>query len=163
MSVLVDTLDELRQHLAPILTGRAGPDAGEVGPAVLMLMGAILWRKDPGPVEVRAPGMAWVSFAGERYLLRYDPHAAGRGAARLGQRRAPARGRRRDRPVRGHGVRRHVGWLGRIPSGRLGRTVRGSMSIIGGLPESTARRPAWSGTEDPFWSPLLAGPEILAV
>ena len=75
MSVLVDTLDELRQHLAPILTGRAGPDAGEVGPAVLALIGAILWRKDPGPVEVRAPGMAWVSFGGKRYLFRYDPHA----------------------------------------------------------------------------------------
>ena len=75
MSVLVDTLDELRQHLAPILTGRAGPDAGQVGPAVLTLVGVILWRKDPGPVEVRAPGMAWVSLGGERYLLRYDPHA----------------------------------------------------------------------------------------
>jgi hypothetical protein len=75
MSVPVDTLDELRQHLAPILTGRAGPDAGQVGPAVLTLVGVILWRKDPGPVEVRAPGMAWVSFGGERYLFRYDPHA----------------------------------------------------------------------------------------
>jgi hypothetical protein len=75
MSVPVNTLDELRQHLAPVLTGRAGPDVGEVGAAVLTLMGAILWRKDPGPVEVRAPGMAWVSLRGERYLLRYDPHA----------------------------------------------------------------------------------------
>jgi Integron cassette protein VCH_CASS1 chain len=75
MPVLVDTLDELRRHLAPVLTGRAGPDAGEVGPAVLALLGAVLWRKDPGPVEVRAPGMAWVSLGGERYLLRYDPHA----------------------------------------------------------------------------------------
>jgi hypothetical protein len=44
-------------------------------PAVLALIGAVLWRKDPGPVEVRAPGMAWVSLGGERYLLRYDPHA----------------------------------------------------------------------------------------
>ena len=75
MSVPVATLDELRQHLAPVLTGRAGPDAGQVGPAVLTLLGALLWRKDPGPVEVRAPGMAWVSLGGERYLLRYDPHA----------------------------------------------------------------------------------------
>ena len=75
MPVLVDTLDELRRHLAPVLAGRAGPDAGEVGPAVLALLGAVLWRKDPGPVEVRAPGMAWVSLGGERYLLRYDPHA----------------------------------------------------------------------------------------
>ena len=75
MPVLVDTLDELRRHLAPVLTGRAGPDAGEVGPAVLTLIGAILWRKDPGPVEVRGPGMAWVSLGGERYLVRYDPHA----------------------------------------------------------------------------------------
>ena len=75
MSVPVTTLDELRQHLAPVLTGRAGPDAGQVGPAVLTLLGAILWRKDPGPVEVRAPGMAWVSLGGERYLLRQDPHA----------------------------------------------------------------------------------------
>ena len=75
MSVPVTTLDELRQHLAPVLTGRAGPKAGEVGPAVLALIGAVLWRKDPGPVEVRAPGMAWVSLGGERYLFRYDPHA----------------------------------------------------------------------------------------
>ena len=75
MSVLVDTLDELQQRLAPVLTGRAGPDAGEVGAAVLTLIGAILWRKDPGPVEVRGPGMAWVSLGGERYLVRYDPHA----------------------------------------------------------------------------------------
>ena len=75
MSVLVTTLDELQQHLAPVMTGRAGPDAGKVGPAVLALVGAVLWRKDPGPVEVRAPGMAWVSLGGERYLFRYDPHA----------------------------------------------------------------------------------------
>jgi hypothetical protein len=73
MSVLVDMLDELRRHLAPVLTGR--PSAGAVGPAVLTLLGAVLWRKDPGPVEVRAPGMAWVSLGGERYLLRYDAHA----------------------------------------------------------------------------------------
>jgi hypothetical protein len=75
MSVLVDTLDELQRHLAPVLAGRADPQAGKVGPAVLALVGAILWRKDPGPVEVRAPGMAWVSLGGEKYLLRYDPHA----------------------------------------------------------------------------------------
>ena len=75
MPVLVTTLDEFRRHLAPVLAGRAGPDAGAVGPAVLTLLGAILWRKDPGPVEVRAPGLAWVSLGGERYLLRYDPHA----------------------------------------------------------------------------------------
>jgi hypothetical protein len=75
MPVLVDTLDELQQHLAPVLTGRADPEVGEVGPAVLALIGAVLWRKDPGPVEVRAPGMAWVSLGGERYLFRYDPHA----------------------------------------------------------------------------------------
>jgi hypothetical protein len=75
MSVLVDMLDELRRHLAPVLTGRADPQAGKIGPAVLALMGAVLWRKDPGPVEVRGPGLAWVSLGGERYLLRYDPHA----------------------------------------------------------------------------------------
>ena len=75
MPVLVDTLDELRRHLAPVLAGRAGPDGGQVGPAVLTLLGVILWRKDPGPVEVRAPGLAWVSLGGERYLLRHDPHA----------------------------------------------------------------------------------------
>ena len=75
MSVPVNTLDELRQHLAPVMTGCAGFDANKVSPAVLTLLGAILWRKDPGPVEVRAPGMAWVSFGGERYLFRYDPHA----------------------------------------------------------------------------------------
>ena len=75
MPVLVTTLDELRRHLAPVLTGRAGAQVGEVGPAVLALIGAVLWRKDPGSIEVRAPGMAWVSLGGERYLLRYDPHA----------------------------------------------------------------------------------------
>jgi hypothetical protein len=75
MSVLVNTLDELQRHLAPVLAGCAGLDAGEVDPAVLALVGAILWRKDPGPVEVRAPGMAWVRLGGERYLLRHDPHA----------------------------------------------------------------------------------------
>ena len=75
MPVLVDTLDELRRHLAPVLAGRADPEAGAVGPAVLALVGAVLWRKDPGPVEVRAPGLAWVSLGGERYLLRHDPHA----------------------------------------------------------------------------------------
>jgi hypothetical protein len=75
MSVLVDMLDELRRHLAPVLAGHADPQAGKISPAVLTLIGAILWRKDPGPVEVRAPGMAWVSLGGERYLLRYDAHA----------------------------------------------------------------------------------------
>jgi hypothetical protein len=75
MPVLVDTLDELQRYLAPVMTGRADPQVGEVGPAVLALMGAVLWRKDPGPVEVRGPGLAWVSLGGERYLFRYDSHA----------------------------------------------------------------------------------------
>jgi hypothetical protein len=35
MPVLVTMLDELRRHLAPVMTGRADPQAGEVGPAVL--------------------------------------------------------------------------------------------------------------------------------
>ena len=74
MPVPIDTLDEFQQHFLQVM-GRAGPHAGKVGPAVLALVGAVLWRKDPGPVEVRAPGLAWVSLGGERYLLRYDPHA----------------------------------------------------------------------------------------
>src|SRR4051794_41558130 len=106
MSVPVNTLDKLQQYLAPVMTGRAGPYAGEVGPAVLTLVGAILWRKDPGPVEVRAPGMAWVSLGGARYLLRYDPHAR-RVEVRRGSGRGelPPRGARETHPAQGLAVR----------------------------------------------------------
>ena len=42
---------------------------------MLTLTGAILWLKDPGPIEVRAANMAWVAMGGAKYLLRYDQHS----------------------------------------------------------------------------------------
>ena len=42
MSVPVTTLDEFRRHLAPVVTGRVGPDAGEIGPAEIMAFIAAL-------------------------------------------------------------------------------------------------------------------------
>ena len=42
MSVPVTTLDEFQRHLASVMTGRADPQAGQVRPAVLTLLGALL-------------------------------------------------------------------------------------------------------------------------
>jgi hypothetical protein len=74
MSVPIGTLDELQQFLARAM-GHTGDRVGKVGPAVLTLTGAILWLKDPGPIEVRAANMAWVAIGGAKYLLRYDQHS----------------------------------------------------------------------------------------
>ena len=74
MSVSIATLDELQQHLARAI-GHAGDRARKLGPAALTLAGAILWLKDPGPIEVRGGNIAWVAIGGAKYLLRYDPHA----------------------------------------------------------------------------------------
>jgi len=74
MSVPIATLDELQQFLARAM-GHTGDRTGKVGPAVLTLTGAILWLKDPGPIEARAANMAWVAFGGAKYLLRYDQHS----------------------------------------------------------------------------------------
>jgi hypothetical protein len=73
MSVSIATLDELQQHLARA-TGHAGDRARKLSPAALTLSGAILWLKDPGPIEVRGGNIAWVAIGGVKYLLRYDPH-----------------------------------------------------------------------------------------
>ena len=74
MPVPIGTLDEFQQFLAR-LTGNAGDRAGRIGPGVLTLTGAILWLKDPGPIELRAANMAWVAIGGVRYLLRYVQHS----------------------------------------------------------------------------------------
>jgi Integron cassette protein VCH_CASS1 chain len=74
MTVPIATLDELQQFLARAM-GQTSDRAGKLSPAVLALTGAILWLKDPGPIEVRAANMAWVAMGGAKYLLRYDQHS----------------------------------------------------------------------------------------
>lgn len=58
---------------------RSGHHAEAVGGIALALLGAILWKKDDEPVEVRTyegrpANILWVQIADNRYALAYNHH-----------------------------------------------------------------------------------------
>ena len=78
MSLTVADLDTLESYLNGVLN-RSQHHAQTVGAIALALIGAVLWRKDPEPVEVRtyAGGTAnilWFHVSGNRYALAYNHH-----------------------------------------------------------------------------------------
>ena len=76
MPQTVADLDTLESYLAGVLN-RSEHHAQTVGAVALALVGAVLWRKDATPIEVRTydgktANILWFHVAGQRYALGYN-------------------------------------------------------------------------------------------
>jgi hypothetical protein len=76
MSLTVADLETLEGYLAGVLD-RSEHHAETVGAIALALIGAVLWRKDAEPIEVRTydgktANILWVQISGQRYALAYN-------------------------------------------------------------------------------------------
>ena len=79
MPVAITDVDALKGCIEGVM-GRAEHHAGNVDAVALTLAGAIIWRKDPDPIEVMSQGsetknVLWVKIGGQRYAFSYN-HAA---------------------------------------------------------------------------------------
>src|SRR5580692_5178676 len=80
MPISVDDVTTLERYLQGVM-GRSDHHAETVGAVALALLGAVLWRKDDKPLEVRRYGgepanVIWFEVGGVRYALAYN-HKAG--------------------------------------------------------------------------------------
>jgi len=81
MAHVINDVDTLKEYIAAVMT-RAEHHGPDVGAIALTLAGAIIWRKDPEPIEVHegrtmAHGtVLWIKIGGQRYAFRYN-HEAG--------------------------------------------------------------------------------------
>jgi hypothetical protein len=76
MAKKAEALDVLSQYIRGVLR-RAEHHAGAVDAIVLTIAGAVLWRKDPDPIEVferegNIRNALWVHISGQRYALSYN-------------------------------------------------------------------------------------------
>jgi hypothetical protein len=76
----VADLTMLEAYLDGVMN-RSEHHASTVGGIALALLGAVLWKKDDVPVEVRTyegrpANILWVQIAGRRYALAYNHHDA---------------------------------------------------------------------------------------
>lgn len=66
----------LQRYLEGVLA-RADHHAGNVSQIALAITGAIVWRKDPAPIQVlerdgEMKNVLWVFIGGQRYAFTYD-------------------------------------------------------------------------------------------
>jgi hypothetical protein len=76
MPLTVEDVDTLQRYMRGVMD-RAGHHAGNVSAIALALAGAIVWHKDPEPVEVREQSgnlknVLWVKISGSRYAFFYN-------------------------------------------------------------------------------------------
>lgn len=76
MAVLADDITTLQKYAQGVMA-RSEHHANTVGSIALTLMGAIIWRADPGSIRIRESGkglanMLWVSIGGKTYVLGYN-------------------------------------------------------------------------------------------
>ena len=76
MPLTVADLETLESYLTGVLN-RSEHHAETVGAIALALIGAVLWRKDATPIEVRTydgktANILWVQISGMRYALAYN-------------------------------------------------------------------------------------------
>jgi hypothetical protein len=77
MAHAINDVDTLKEYIEAVLA-RAEHHGPNVGAIALTLAGAIVWRKDPEPIEVHegrsmAHGtVLWVRIGGRRYAFRYN-------------------------------------------------------------------------------------------
>jgi hypothetical protein len=80
MPISVDDVTTLERYLQGVM-GRSEHHAETVGAVALALLGAVLWRKDEKPLEVRRyagepANIVWFEVNRKRYALAYN-HGAG--------------------------------------------------------------------------------------
>ena len=80
MAVLADDITTLQEYAQGVMS-RSEHHANTVGSIALALMGAVIWRADPGTIRIRksAKGLAnmmWMDISGRTYVLGYN-HADG--------------------------------------------------------------------------------------
>jgi len=78
MPLTVADLDTLEIYLSGVLN-RSEHHAETVGAIALALIGAVLWRKDSEPIQVRTyagetANILWFQVSGNRYALAYNHH-----------------------------------------------------------------------------------------
>lgn len=78
MSLTVGDLETLESYLSGVMN-RSEHHANTVGATALALIGAVLWKKDDVPIEVRTydgrtANILWVQINGQRYALAYNHH-----------------------------------------------------------------------------------------
>jgi hypothetical protein len=76
MPLNVADLETLELYLAGVMN-RSDHHADTVGAVALALIGAVLWKKDAAPIEVRTYGgkpanILWVQIGGQKYALAYN-------------------------------------------------------------------------------------------
>jgi len=76
MPLTVADFETLETYLAGVMN-RSDHHADTVGAIALALIGAVLWKKDAEPIEVRTyegrtANILWVQIAGQRYALAYN-------------------------------------------------------------------------------------------
>jgi hypothetical protein len=76
MPLTIADLHTLETYLAGVLD-RSEHHAEHVGAIALALIGAVLWRKDAAPIEVRThagktANILWVQISRRRYALAYN-------------------------------------------------------------------------------------------
>ncbi|MGG5812478.1 hypothetical protein [Falsiroseomonas sp. CW058] len=81
MAITATDVDVLHRYADGVMN-RADHHADQVKGIALTLLGAIIWRGDPGSIEIKqyAGGLAnvlWVSIGGRRYAFAYN-HQTGK-------------------------------------------------------------------------------------
>jgi hypothetical protein len=76
MAITATDVDILHQYAEGVM-GRADHHAGQVKGIALALLGGIIWRGEPGSIEIKqyAGGLAnvlWVTIGGKRYAFAYN-------------------------------------------------------------------------------------------
>lgn len=75
MPTAVADVDRLQEYLGGVMA-RADHHANNVNEIALAVVGAIIWRKDPAPIEVmdqngELKNVLWVLIGGSRYAFAY--------------------------------------------------------------------------------------------
>jgi len=76
MAITANDVDILHRYAEGVM-GRADHHAGQVKGIALALLGGIIWRGEPGSIEIKqyAGGLAnvlWVTIGGRRYAFAYN-------------------------------------------------------------------------------------------
>jgi hypothetical protein len=80
MPAQIQDVDLLQNYIKGVME-RADHHAGKVKEIVLALAGAIVWKKDPAPIEVHTKdgemkNVLWVRINGGRYAFSYNHEAS---------------------------------------------------------------------------------------
>lgn len=76
MAVTATDVDILRRYAEGVMN-RADHHAGEVTAAALALLGGIIWRAEPGSIEIKQYGgnlanVLWFKVSGQRFAFAYN-------------------------------------------------------------------------------------------